>query len=48
MGLGNVASQKESPRTTVLQETNFIQSLENYGFKDRKPTRQEAVQGGIN
>ena len=48
MGLGNVASQKESPRKRVLQDTNFLQNLKNYGVKDHEPTRQEAVQGGIN
>ena len=47
MGLGDVASQEESPVKKGLRDTNFLQNLENYGFEDHKPARQEAVQCGI-
>ena len=48
MGLGSAAIQKGGPGKRVCRDTKFIQNFENYGFKDREPTRQEAVQGGIN
>ena len=48
MVLGDVASQEESPVKKGLRDTNFLQNLKNYGFKDHKPAWQEAVQCTIN